>query len=194
MVEMQCLEPRDFLLRQSVQLGGDLKSDTRQVCRRVANSQRDRRRRGCLGRLRGKVAFEGNYDFLLNLVSLRQLRGVWNYQRRAVGFEGRVCPVALVLHLEDFSLECDARPTIVDKFMAHSPQVLGGLMRRDELGKTAFCFLAASGLQQPGPARGRFSVQHAEADAVAFEVRQSLAIKGIFHFPVGRALDRSVPV
>ncbi len=128
--------------------------------------------RGRLSHRRCGHAEEGDGDRLLDARPLRDLHRVREVQRRPVGLEGGVGPVALVLGLERLSLhpdlDLDAGGDLVED-RAHVPERLVG---RDESREGLLEPVAVRRLDDARPARALLGrVQHAEADAVAAERR-----------------------
>ena len=114
-------------------------------------------------------------------------------QRRAVGLERGVGPVALVLHLEGVAFHQDFGLHAGHHAVGERPDVEEGLMGGDALRKSAVGHAAIDVRHRAWGARQGHRVQDAEADPVALEAGARFAVEGEDDRAVGGAGDAALP-
>ena len=134
-------------------------------------------------------------DRLANFFAGGALHGERDLQRRAVGLERGIRPVALVFGLKDFSSERDLGCAVaVRRFWtpAQARDVLGRLMGRNRFGEN-HGFARARGAPNGDfvAGKGRW-MKHGESNAIAGESAQGRAVEGEVQF-VGTQAKNAVP-
>ena len=142
-----------------------------------------------------RLAEQAERDRLPDARALHDLDRERQGERRAVGLERVVGPVALVLGLEGLALHAQLGLDTGRHLVRDRAQAEERLVRRDEPREDACPPLAVDGLDRAGTAgaRGR-RMQHAEADPVAEERRAGAAVERVDDAAVGAALDPALPV
>jgi len=118
-----------------------------------------------------------NHDALVDGCPGPDLNRKRQLQRRAIGLEGSVCPVPLVLHLEDLALHTHLGRQAGGNLVGDRSDPGERLMRRDEVRKHTADGRFVYSFDGAGLARARAArVQNTETDAVPQEAAAGLPV------------------
>jgi hypothetical protein len=133
-------------------------------------------------------------NFLIHPVALLQCHRERELQRRAVSLEGGISPVALILHLENITLEIKLSFDMVGKFPPQFPDIETGLIRSDHPGEVlpGYGSIRMNNIQGTAPALLN-GVENAKPDAVSLETAPSTSAENIFK-PVTFTPDRDLSI